>query len=183
MKQGFNLLKPQVEAPSIWTTLYNWVVGTARIVLIITETAVIGALFIRIVIDVQGKDLDEKISNYESIIKVRSEEESKYLKLQSMTADYRDSYDKNYKFSGQMNEFIKNIPLEFNDVVINFVDNKIVLSGKALNIDIKEMENYLKTSDLYINSQLTSFDIGGGLSDFNFQTQFKELPTRQLIKE
>ena len=183
MKQGFNLLKPQVEAPSIWTTLYNWVVGTARIVLIITETAVIAALFIRIVIDVQGKDLDEKISNYENIIQIRSEEETKYLKLQSRTADYRDSFNKNYKFSNQMNEFIKNIPLEFNDVVINFIDNKIVLTGKALNVDIKEMENYLKTSDLYTNSQLISFDIGDGLSDFDFQTQFKELPNRQLIKE
>lgn len=188
MKQGFNLLKPQVEAPSIWTTFYKWVVGTARIILIVTETAVMVALVIRIVIDVQGKDLDEKISNYESIIKVRSEEEKKYVTLQTKTTDYRDSFDKNLKYASQLNDFIKNIPNSFSDIDLSIINNKISFRGKAPNTDIKTMENYLKSSILYINSQLTTFDTGQTqnnvlLSDFNFETEFKGLPLRQLITD
>lgn len=188
MKQGFNLLKPQVEAPSIWTTFYKWVVGTARIILILTETAVIVALVIRIVIDVQGKDLDEKISNYESILNVRNEEENKYTTLQTKTTDYRDSFDKNVKYASQLDDFIKNIPTSFSDIDLSLVNNKISFRGKAPNADIKTMEKYLKSSDLYINSQLTTFDTGQTvnnelLSDFNFETEFKELPLRQLITD
>ena len=138
--------------------------------------------------DVQGKDLDEKISNYESIIKVRSEEEKKYVTLQTKTTDYRDSFDKNLKYASQLNDFIKNIPNSFSDIDLSIINNKISFRGKAPNTDIKTMENYLKSSILYINSQLTTFDTGQTqnnvlLSDFNFETEFKGLPLRQLITD
>jgi hypothetical protein len=188
LKQGFNFLKPQIEAPSIWTTIYKWVVGTARVVLIITETAVILALVIRVVIDVQGKDLDEKISNYESILKVRVEEESKYLGLQTKTSDYRNSYEKNFKYSSDMNQLIKNIPLSFSDIDISIVSNKINLKGKAPITDIKKFEQFLKSSQVFTNSSLNTFNVGENkdtnqLSDFDFITNFSNLPKRQLFKD
>jgi hypothetical protein len=182
LKQGFNLLKPQVEAPSVWTTIYKWVVGTARIILIITETAVIAALVIRIFIDVKGKDLDERIASYETIVSVRASEEKKYLGLQMRTTAYKESYDKNIDASAQINELIKNIPLSFSNLDMSIVGKKVLINGEAPNTDIQKMEQYLKSSNLYVNSKLITFDVGNQLSTFKFETEFSSLPYRQLIK-
>lgn len=188
MKQGFNLLKPQIEAPSVWTVVYKWVVGTARIVLIITETAVIAALVIRIAIDVQGKDLDEKITNYEGILNVRKEEEKKYLGLQSKTVNYRDSFDNNLVYSSGVNVLLNNTPLSFSKIDISITGSKISYSGEGPNADIKKLEGYIKSSSLFANSRLTSLGIGEDKdpnlsSTFNFETEFKGLPNRQLITD
>ena len=81
MKKGFNFLKPQIEPPSAWTSIYEWITKTAKAVLIVFEIAVILALVIRIFVDVQAKNIDEQIDTLETIMQSRSFEEQKYLNL------------------------------------------------------------------------------------------------------
>jgi len=113
------------------------------------------------------------------------EEESKYLGLQTKTSDYRNSYEKNFKYSSDMNQLIKNIPLSFSDIDISIVSNKINLTGKAPNTDIKKFEQFLKSSQVFMNSILPTlnFTDNNQLSDFDFITDFSNLPKRQLFKD
>ena len=188
MKQGFNLLKPQQEAPSVWTTIYAWIVGTARVVLIITETAVIAALVIRIVIDVNGKNLDEKVASFESIINIRANEEKKYVDIQSKTKEYQTVIDKSISYSAILNTLNKNIPGSFSNVSISITGNKLIITGEAPNEAIQKMEKYLKNSTDFIGTKLTTLGIGEDKSPdkpakFTFETQIKDLPFKQLITD
>jgi len=188
LKQGFNLLKPQQEAPSVWTTIYTWIVGTARVVLIITETAVIAALVLRIVIDVNGKNLDEKVTSYEAIINIRENEENKYVEIQSKTKEYQTVYDKNVSYTSILNTLNKNIPTNFSNITISISGNKIIMTGEAPNEAIQRMEKYLKNSTDFSGTKLTTLGIGEDKSPdkpakFTFETQIKELPFRQLITD
>jgi hypothetical protein len=188
LKQGFNLLKPQQEAPSVWTTIYKWIVGTARVVLIVTETAVIVALVLRIVIDVNGKNLDEKVTSYESVINIRSNEEKKYVEIQEKTKEYQTVYDKNISYTSVLNTLSKNIPTTFSNITLSISGNKLVMTGEAPNDAIQKMEKYLKNSVDFSGTKLTTLGIGEDKSPdkpakFTFETQIKELQYRQLITD
>jgi hypothetical protein len=87
-----------------------------------------------------------------------------------------------------MNQLIKNIPLSFSDIDISIVRNKINLKGKAPITDIKKFEQFLKSSQVFTNSSLNTFNVGENkdtnqLSDFDFITNFSNLPKRQLFKD
>ena len=188
MKQGFNLLKPQIEPPNIWTNIYAWIVNTARIILILTETAVILALVIRIVVDVQSKDLDEKIKNYDSILALRAPEEQKYLDLQNKTKTYQEANDSLPKYSNIVKAITDNLPREFINVSVNFQKNEITINGEAQNKYIQRMEEFLKNSDLFTNSNLTTLNIEEStetdkLAKFIFSTKINNEELRKLITE
>lgn len=187
MKEGFNFLKPQVEAPSIWTSLYAWIVNTARVILIITETAVILALVFRIIVDVQGKDLDAKIKTYESMLELRLPEEKKYLNLQGKTNTYQTAFNSLPLYNKIVSEINTNIPKEFIKVNILFQKDTITITGESQNTYIQKMEEYLKGSDFFSESKLETLTIEESqsekISKFNFTSRIKNPELRQLITD
>ena len=185
MKQGFNLLKPQVEAPNIWTSLYAYITNTARIILIITESAVILALVIRVIVDVQGKDLDGKIKTYESMLTLREPEESKYNILQDKIQTYQAGYESLPAYSNIIKAITDNIPKEFTDTFITVQKDVITISGESQEVYIQKMEEFLKNSDLFIDSKLSTLVIDEKVSTnkvakFTFTTKIKKTELRIL---
>lgn len=155
MKKGFNFLKPQVEAPSQWSAIYDWITGTAKAILIVFEVAVILALGIRIVVDVQGKNIDQQIETLETIMSQRSYEEEKYRLLQQKTLGFSTIWTRGQIYSevyNQINEFLPQSSVKFD---VSIIESKINISGKATNINIDTMEKGLKESPLFKDTKLT----------------------------
>ncbi len=184
MKQGFNFLKPQVEPPSPWSRIYDWVVGTARAILILFEIAVVIALGVRIVVDVQSKNIDEQITTLETIMSQRALEEQKYRDLQIKTGAYATIWTTGQIYSelfDLINEYIPPSAVQFN---VNLEGDLIRIDGKASNADIKQMENGLKQSNLFKDTKLTILEVASDdpnfLSKFSFTSQAQNPKFRQL---
>lgn|GEM_PF-2226853 len=184
MKQGFNFLKPQVEPPSPWSRIYDWVVGTARAILILFEIAVVIALGVRIVVDVQSKNIDEQITTLETIMSQRALEEQKYRDLQLKTGAYATIWTTGQIYSelfDLINEYIPPSAVLFN---VNLEGDLIRIDGKASNADIKQMENGLKQSNLFKDTKLTILEVASDdpnfLSKFSFTSQAQNPKFRQL---
>jgi len=60
-EQGFNLLKPQKTPPTLWEKIYAWVLGTARIIVIIVEIIVVFSFGARIAVDTIASRLDKEV--------------------------------------------------------------------------------------------------------------------------
>lgn len=180
MKQGFNFLKSQVEPPSVWTRVYDWVVGTARIILIVFEVAVVIALCIRIVVDVQSKNLDDQISNVEKILDIRKFEESKYRLIQNKINAFTTAWTTSNTYSDAYDAINNFIPLSATEYRVVISDQTITIGGKATNEDIGAMEKSLKESLLLKDTKLTTLETGLGLSKFSFISTIKELPVKTL---
>lgn len=175
MKKGFNFLKPQVEAPSQWSTLYDWITGTAKAVLIVFEVAVILALVIRIIVDVQAKSLDQQIETLENIMTQRTFEEEKYRNIQIKTLGFSTIWTKGLIYSevfNQINSFMPKSSVKF-DIGIN--KDTISINGKATSAEIDVMEKGLKESPLFKDTKLTVFEKSSTevsqLSEFTFTTK------------
>jgi Tfp pilus assembly protein PilN len=184
LKQGFNFLKPQVEPPSPWSRIYDWVVGTARAILILFEIAVVIALGVRIVVDVQSKNIDEQISTLETIMSQRALEEQKYRNLQIKTGAYATLWTTGQIYSeifDLINQYIPPTAVEFN---VNLEGDIIRIDGKASNADIKQMENGLKQSNLFKDTKLTILEVASDdpnfLSKFSFTSKVQNPKFRQL---
>lgn len=184
MKQGFNFLKPQVEAPSPWSRIYDWVVGTARAILILFEIAVIVALGVRIVVDVQSKSIDQQITSLEDIMNQRATEEQKYRILQTKAKAYARIWTTGQIYSEIYDIINSYIPLSAVKFDVNFEGSNVRIGGKATNEDIRNMENGLKQSPLFRDTKLTMLEVASddpkALSRFSFTSVIESPEFRTL---
>jgi Tfp pilus assembly protein PilN len=185
LKQGFNFLKPQVEPPSVWTKVYDWIVGTARVILILVEICVIVALGIRVVLDIQGKQLDSQINNLDGLMLARQNEETKYRDLQDRIASYETIWQISRSATPILDEINKNLPPSARNITITLEGYDIRINGEALNDEIDIMEMILKESPLFSQtklSRLSTIQEGGkNLVKFDFQSKVKQYTTRQVL--
>lgn len=158
MKQGFNFLKPQVEPPSVWTKVYDWVIGTARVILIIAIIAVLGAMVVRIILDVQGNQLDEQVRNLESLMAVRTQEETKYRNLQSRINSYDSVWTNSNLNAPIIDKVIAILPKSATELTITLNEKSLIISGKASNSDIDVMEKALKIDPAFTQAKLSRLE-------------------------
>jgi Tfp pilus assembly protein PilN len=166
-----------VEPPSVWGKLYDWVVNTARVILIIAEVGVILALGVRVVVDIQAKQLDEQITNLQAIMKVREPEETKYRILQNRTKGYVTAWTNTPLFTNVLKEINSKIPFSSTNIQVSVSQQRITISGNAEIGELDKMERDLKESAFFTKSTLSKLETTtittaqpGGYSKFTFDT-------------
>ncbi len=184
MKQGFNFLKPQVEPPSAWTKVYEWVVGTAKVILMVAIVAVIIAMIIRVVLDVQSNQLDEQTKNLESLMQVREKEELKYRELQKRIASYEAAWTSTNINSPVVELILSILPLSATELDVNLQESTLNIKGIAENSDIDLMEEALKTDKSFTQAQLSRLEVSGAegetLVKFDFQAKITAFDKKTL---
>lgn len=183
-KKGFNLLKEQVEPPSVWTKIYDWMVGTARIIVVVVLLVVVIAFAIRIVVDVQGKQLDEKITARESIMRQYQATELRYRSIQAKTWSFRTSWEKTPAFLQLISELDKFLPQNVTKMNIQLDSTQISISGTAPSSEVGALEEDLKNADFLQNTEVSRVESTNSgdtnLVNFSIRTQIKTLNYRSL---
>lgn len=181
MKNAFNLLKPQVEPPTVWSKLYDWITGTARIIVIFVELIVVAAFAIRVVIDVQAKNLDMQVSTAESTVGIFRQAEERYRFIQSKTKTFNDTYTQSPTFVKVIDEINANLPVGATEISVQISGNSVVISGSANDASLGAAENAYKSSNFFSNVELKRFETGkdSELSgNFSFNLQIRDLKLR-----
>ena len=155
MKKGFNLLKPQAEPPSVWSKVYDWVLGSARIVIIVVEVIVLIAFGIRIIIDLQGKDLDQKIAQGEAVLNVLKDSELKFRQIQNKTSAYQSIWNNTKDYTALIENINSLLPVNtsIKDLLISIDQDVISISGiadKSREEDVRLLEENLKNNSPYL---------------------------------
>lgn len=182
--KGFNLLRPQVEPPTVWTKLYNYVVNTARVVVILVELVVVVAFVIRIVVDVQSKNLDEEIQTKEAVVKAFQSSEFNYRKIQNKTSAFESIWTSALTFSELYSEISRYIPTDIKEIGVQITDNSVFVSGSAIVSDIGLIEAAFKNSPNFIRQELDQVESEGSTTDvlgnFTLRADIREGKTRTI---
>jgi len=186
VKRGFNLLKSQAEPPSVWSKVYDWALGTARIVIIVVLIIVLIAFGFRIFIDMQAKALDTQIQQGEAVLNVLSQNETQIRVIQSKTASYAQIWNTTPDYSDVVADINASLPISTSitnlDISIN--GSSLTISGvadKTREQDIIDLENNLKNNMSYLTS--TALEQLQDTSDqlkFNFTANIINIKTKSL---
>ncbi|MFQ5492958.1 MAG: hypothetical protein ACE5DX_02240 [Candidatus Dojkabacteria bacterium] len=186
-KKGFNLLRPQIEPPTVWTKVYDYIVGSARVIVILVELVVVLAFVVRLVVDVQSKNLDEEIVVKEAIVKSFAQAEARYVRIQNKTGAFNAIWTNSPIYIQLYSEINGYIPNSAREMTIQIDNDKIFITGIAITSEIGEMENAFKNSDTFYKQELDQLETEGvsddTLGNFTLRAQLNELPMRELIDQ
>ena len=186
MKKGFNLLKEQVEPPSVWTKIYDWVLGTARIVIIIVEVIVLIAFGIRIFIDLQAKELDSKIEQSDAVMNVLLTSETSFRQIQNKTAAYETLWNGTMNYSDVVNNINSLLPVNtsITNLTIAIDQENVTISGvadKTREEDVRLLEENLKNNSPYLtDSVLEKLQDTSDQLKFVFKAKLTNISTKDL---
>lgn len=156
--KGFNLLKKQVAPPTAWEKIYTWVLGTARVIVIIAELVVVVAFVTRIVVDTQGSRLDKKLKNREATLGAFSESEAKYRSIQNRASNYQTLWENSSNYTPALKELDTLLSGGFSDLSISITDGVVTVRGVGDVSRIDDLEKSLKQSTYFSNVETFEID-------------------------
>ncbi|MBD3280531.1 hypothetical protein GF389_03335 [Candidatus Dojkabacteria bacterium] len=180
--QGFNLLKPQKTPPTLWEKIYSWVLGTARIIVIIVEVIVVVAFGARIAVDTISSRLDKEIEKQQNTLGAYSESEQRFRTIQARTREYENIWEVSSNYAEMLFEIENYLLANFTDLSIEVSENELRISGEGDVGKISTLEDSLKSSEYLRNvevydlsaeeegSRRSSFGIRAIIEDYNFRT-------------
>jgi len=183
-KQGFNLLRPQIEPPSMWTKVYDYIIGSARLIIIIVELIVVGAFVVRIFTDIESNNLNEQIKTKEAILASFSEAEQRYVNIQSKSSAYEKIWEESYKYSTLFSEVNSYLPVSAQEYGVRFNEKTVFLNGKAPLREVSEMESKFKQSNTFSRQELDQIQTEGSntnvLGTFSFRADIENMDKKVI---
>ena len=142
--KGFNMLRPQLTPPTAWDKLYKWMVGTARIIVIIVEFIVIIAFGTRVAVDTISKNLDKEIVKLNAELSAYSDSEFIIRNVQDKTNAYQSLWENSSNLSIYI-DFINDLIINYPGIIsLQISKTEINISGELPLININELETKLK---------------------------------------
>lgn len=147
-KIGFNLLRPQLSPPTAWDKIYQWMLGTARIIVIIVQIIVIAAFAVRIYVDTVSRQLDEEIDKKDVILSSLEPREEQIRDVQLKSGIYTELWEQSSS-SNRYVTLINNLIRGYDGLLsVNVNKTSILISGEMNEDDIADLEDRLKEREL-----------------------------------
>jgi hypothetical protein len=186
-QKGFNLLQPQEAPPTFWDKAYSWVVGTARVIIIIIEIVVFGAFAFRFILDSQTKALDDQIKVQQFKLDALKDKEADFRKLQVKGVEYQKQWDKSSKYYATLTEVDSYLPQVTNDLIIQISQDVLTIRGFANLSSVASLETALKNSPSFESTEVFEVHEQGSTTEqrgiFAVRTHIKDSSTRSLITD
>ena len=181
---GFNLLQPQEAPATFWDKAYAWVVGTARVIIIIVEVIVFAAFVARFVLDTQTKNLEEKIAVQEVKIDALAEKEKYFLEVQQKALVHKDLWTSGSNYSPILKEVDAYIPSSSTDIDLQLKDGILLIRGFSDFNTVSRMEASLKNSETFTQTEVLEIQDQGGSDEssgtFGLKAVLSSFNSREL---
>jgi len=169
--KSINLLEPVLEPEDTWTKVYNWIVSTGRILLILVAMLVLGVFFSRFVLDKENNDLTDEInSNVNDILdnSVLRQEEIKFRNIQMFLMDVQSIKENQEINSTKVGSVLDTIPSDFNLKSFGYSNGSVNLVLQAGSLeDVGQYTSDLNSNPLYDNvSSSVSKEGQGAMIEF-----------------
>jgi hypothetical protein len=181
-KKGFNLLKTQIEPQTVWTKLYLWTTTTARAIMVVVELVIVISFGIRVVVDLQYKNLNKDIAAKEEVMEVLKESERRLVTIQNKSAAYKAIWSESEYYSDIYKEIFTIIPSGVEELNIQISNNRLIVKGFAEIASIQDMETKFKSSATFTNTELVNIETqGNSLDSFTIEADLNKPPKRSEI--
>ncbi len=181
-KKGFNLLKTQIEPQTMWTKLYLWTTTTARAIMVIVELVIVISFGVRVVVDLQFKNLNKDITAKEEVMEVLNESERRLVSIQNKSASYKAIWNETEYYSNIYKDIFTIIPPGVEELNIQISDNRLIIKGFAEIESIQDMETKCKSSTTFTKTELVDIETqGNSLDSFTIEADLNKPPKRSEI--
>ncbi len=146
----FNLLKP-VEAPkTVWDKIYDWILGRARIVILITELFIAVAFVGKVIEDTNAKNMDKQIENLKLELSIYSnDKEPAFREIHRKEGQYNLLWTSSSGYVNVLKEIYSFIPNAGADITVKFDSGKVSILGFDDLTFLQQIEQSLKTSSTF----------------------------------
>lgn len=178
-KKGFNLLKTQIEPQTMWTKVYQWTTTTARGIMVIVELIIVLAFGVRVVVDLQFKNLNKDIATREEVIMVLQDSEHRLRNTQNRVSVHENLYLETYYYSNIYTELKRILPTTVRDLSVLINKDEVVIKGFADTETIARVESEFKKSSFFTKTELLNVETQGQqLDSFSLKTKINNLPKK-----
>lgn len=166
-KRNFNLLKPLMPPSTAWDRIYEWLIGKARVVILVTELIVAVTFIAKVIADTSAKNKDREIDRLnQELTYYSSDLEPTFRRLQLKSDKYVQIWNNASEYTDVVNEILSYIPNESSEISININKNIVSIFGYENLDDIKALETSLKESNHFSNTLVIDLSLN--------QTDIKE---------
>lgn len=149
-KRVFNLLKPVLPPATFWDKAYDWILGRARIVVLITELLIVVAFVAKVIVDTQARAKDEEIASLRTELGFYAQErEPIFRDIQRRDAAYQRIWEKNSKYADVVEEIYSYIQNPGVQITISAERNSISILGYDDLGAVQNLESRMKSSESF----------------------------------
>ncbi len=155
----FNLLKPIAPPETVWDKIYDWILGRARVVILITELLIVGAFVGKVVVDTTAKNKDNQIYSLQSELAFYTDKEPVFRDIQKRDTQYVNIWNKSSGYSAILDEIFSYIPNPGAQLTIRFDKGKVSILGYDDLDSLKTLETSLKNSKTFTNASVNTLSL------------------------
>jgi hypothetical protein len=159
----FNLLKPYKAPPTSWDKIYDWLLGRARIVMIVAEIVVALSFAGKVIVDVQAKNLDDQIEVKDfELSQFANTIEPKLRTLQQKALTYTKVWEGSSRYAEILKEINGYIPNAGADLNIRINGNQVTIRGDDSLGTLSLIESAIRNSSTFSSVSVSSLSSDSG---------------------
>lgn len=159
-KRVFNLLKP-VEAPqTAWDKVYEWLIGKARVVILVTELVIAVAFIFKVIEDTNAKNKEKQIEKLNAELGFYGKELEPIFRItQRKVADYVTLWNDATDYTEALQEVYSYISNPSSDITIRIDEGSVSVFGYENLAALEELESSLKGSATFSSVQVQQLSL------------------------
>lgn len=155
----FNLLKPYVPPLTGWDRIYDWLLGKARVIMVIAEIIVVFTFVTKVVVDTQAKGFEDDIKSKDFEMQRLAESVEPVLrKLQLKTQMYTQLWNGSNRYADIVKEIHGYIPNPGSELLININRDEVTISGEEDFATLARIEQAMKSSRTFSEVSVTQLN-------------------------
>lgn len=166
----------------MWTKVYQWTTTTARGIMVVVELIIVVAFGVRVVVDLQFKNLNKDIASKEDVVMVLQDSERRLKNTQNKVNVYENLYLETDYYSNVYAELTKIVPATVQDLSTQIIKDELIVKGFTDTETIARIEAEFKNSSVFTKTELLNVETQGNQMDsFTLKTKINNLPKRGEI--
>jgi len=158
----FNLLKPVTPPTTGWDKIYEWMIGKARIVVLITELIIATTFVFKVIEDTQAKNKEKQIEQLSGELTLYAQSlEPKFRAIQNKGSDYTSLWENSGEYSNVVNEVFSYIANPSTDLSVRVGKNTVSVLGFEDLATLQKLEESMKNSKTFSSVGIRDLTLEG----------------------
>jgi hypothetical protein len=154
-KRVFNLLKPVEPPATVWDKIHEWILGKARIVILLTELVIAVTFVLKVIEDTNAKNKQKEIENLNAEIGYYGRElEPIFRTTQRKSTDYISVWNQSNSYTEVLREIYSYITNPSSEITVRLDDDRVSVFGYEDLSALQLLEASLKASETFVSVQI-----------------------------
>lgn len=161
-KRIFNLLKPAEPPSTAWDKVYEWLLGKARIVVLITELIIAVTFVFKVIEDTSAKNKEKEIEQLNGQLAIYAQElEPTFRLIQNKSSDYMSIWTNSSDYTPIINEVFSYITNPSSELSVRVGKNTVSVTGFEDLAALQQLEESMKGSETFTSVGIRDLTLEG----------------------